>query len=280
MNKRIDACASVHFMLAVIGGSGFYELLSDVREEHVNTPYGNPSDSIMVGKINGKDIAFLPRHGKGHKYPPHKIPYKANIWALKELGVKHIIAPAAVGSLKTEVKPGEFLIPDQFINFTRRKDTFYDGPETTHVSTANPYCEHLRKIIIDNKKQLGSVHEKGTVVVIQGPRFSTKAERSMFSQIRDIINMTQYPEAVLARELELCYASICVITDYDAGLKEKRKDASGVDLPDVKAVTLDEVVRVFKENNEKLKQFIVSIAGKIPEERTCECASALKGARF
>ncbi|MBI4162840.1 MAG: S-methyl-5'-thioadenosine phosphorylase [Candidatus Aenigmarchaeota archaeon] len=259
-------------MLAVIGGSGFYELLTDAREECVGTPYGDPSDKIMIGKINGKDIAFLPRHGKGHKYPPHKIPYKANIWALKELGVKHIIAPAAVGSLKANIAPGEFLIPDQFVNFTRREDTCYEGNSpVTHISTADPYCEHLRKIIIDNKNQLGSVHEKGTVIVIQGPRFSTKAESSMFSQIGDIINMTQYPEVVLARELELCYASICVITDYDSGLKEN---------PNINSVTLDEVVRVFKENNEKLKRFLVSIASKIPEERTCECASALKGARF
>ena len=258
-------------MLAIIGGSGFYELLAEAREEFPDTPYGSPSGKIMIGKINGKDIAFLPRHGKGHKYPPHKIPYKANIWALKELGVNHIIAPAAVGSLKAEIKPGEFLIPDQFINFTRRDDTFYDGPETTHISTANPYCGHLRKIVIGNKNQLGSVHEKGTVVVIQGPRFSTKAESAIFAQLGDIINMTQYPEAVLARELEMCYASICVVTDYDAGLKNNTG---------IKSVTLDEVVKVFKESNEKLKQFIVSIADKIPEERACECATALKGARF
>ncbi|HLD85132.1 MAG TPA: S-methyl-5'-thioadenosine phosphorylase [archaeon] len=255
-------------MLAVIGGSGFYELLDDKREVCPETPYGKPSDAISVGKINGKDVCFLPRHGKKHQYPPHKIPYKANMWALHNLGVKHIIAPAAVGSLKAEIKPGDFLVPDQFIHFTNREDTFYNGPETTHVSTADPYCQHLRKIINENSSHLGKVHEKGTVIIVQGPRFSTKAESAMFANIGDVINMTQYPEAALAREKEMCYASICVTTDYDAGLGIK------------KAVTLDEVVRVFKENNEKLKHFISLIAQKIPDERTCECVDALKGARF
>lgn len=260
-------------MIGIIGGSGFYSLLEEAKEKKISTPYGKPSSKIMIGKIGNKEVAFLARHGVKHQYPPHKIPYKANIFALKELGVDRIIAPSAVGSLKAEIKPGSFLIPDQLVNFTRREDTFYDGPETTHVSYAEPYCPELRELLIKvSKKMKLPVHNNGTVVVVQGPRFSTKAESYFFrKQDWDIINMTQYPECVLARELEICYANISIITDYDTGLKND---------PNVKPVSLEEVIGVFNENNEKLKKLIFEIVPKIPEKRECICSRALEGARI
>jgi 5'-methylthioadenosine phosphorylase len=256
-------------MLGVIGGTGLYSLLEKAEEQKVETPYGPTSSPVQIGKISGRRVAFIARHGTKHQYPPHKVPYKANIWALKELGVKRIIAPAAVGSLKPEIKPGDFLVPDQFVNFTRRDDTFYDGPETVHVSSAEPYCPTLRKILIETME---GVHEKGTVVVVQGPRFSTKSESDFFQkQGWDVINMTQYPECMLAREQEICYAGLCIITDYDTGLKSD---------PNVKPVTLEEVVKTFNRNVERLKTILQDVIPKIPEKRECVCAKALEGAKL
>jgi 5'-methylthioadenosine phosphorylase len=193
--------------------------------------------------------------------------------AFKDIGVDRIIASTAVGSLKKEIRPSEFLVPDQFVNFTKRDDTFYHEHPVTHVSSSDPYCPELRKLLIENGKEMNlAVHEKGTVVVVEGPRFSSRAESNFFrSQKWDIINMTQYPEIILARELEMCYANISVITDYDTGVKDD---------PTVKSVALEEVVRVFNENNEKLKQLIFKVAPKIPKERNCICRNALEGARF
>jgi len=217
-------------------------------------------------------VAFIARHGEKHQYPAHNVPYKANIHAFSELGVTRIIAVSAAGSLKEEIKPGEFMIPDQFVNLTRRDDTFYDK-EAVHISVADPYCKDVRKLIINElQKNNQPVHKQGTVVVIQGPRFSTKAESEHFrKQGWDIVNMTQYPENVLAREKEICYANISLVTDYDTGLKGN---------PNVRPVEIQEVIRVLKENNEKMKKLIEDIVTKIPEERTCECATALKGARI
>lgn len=242
--------------------------------KNIDTPYGKTSSDITVGTVGGKKVAFIARHGAKHQYPPHKVPYKANIYALKQLGVTHIIAPAAVGSLKAGIKPGDFLVPDQFVNMTHgRDDTFYHGPETTHVSAADPYCRVLRNLLIDEGRKHGfKIHDEGTVVVIQGPRFASKAESEMFRKMGfDIINMTQYPECILARELEMCYANISIVTDYDAGLKSE---------PNIKPVTTDEVVKVFARNNEKLKKLLFEIIPKIPEERNCICKEALKGARL
>ncbi|MEM7819273.1 MAG: S-methyl-5'-thioadenosine phosphorylase [Candidatus Aenigmatarchaeota archaeon] len=260
-------------MIGIIGGSGFYSLLENVEEKDIETPYGRPNSLISIGKISGKDVAFLPRHGKKHEYPPHKIPYKANIYALKKLGVTRIIAPASVGSLKKEIRPGEFLVPDQFVNFTHRDDTFYNENETTHISSAEPFCPELRELLIKTAKDLNlTVHNKGTVVVIQGPRFSTKAESEFYRKNNwDIINMTIYPELILAREMEICYANISIVTDYDAGLKDD---------PTIKPVTFNEVVRVFNENNEKLKKLIFELIPKILEKRSCICSKALEEARF
>ena len=257
--------------IGVFGGSGFYELLDNPREFKVNTPFGAPSSPIMQGEIGGRLVAFLPRHGKDHSLPPHMINYRANVWAMKELGVTRIIGPNACGSLQVHVKPGDFVICDQFVDRTSgRKDTFYDGPITTHVSSADPYCPTMRDVAAAKCADLGiTAHPTGTVVVIQGPRFSTRAESKWFaSQGWEVINMTQYPEAYLARELEICYVNISLITDYDVGTE------------DTAPVTNEEVVRVFAENNQKVKDLLYAMIPALPEVRDCPCAHALEGAAF
>jgi 5'-methylthioadenosine phosphorylase len=258
--------------VGVFGGSGFYTLLEGAREVVIETPYGPPSDIFAIGEIHGRKAAFLPRHGKSHALPPHKINYRANLWAMKELGVSRIIAPTACGSLKPSVRPGEMLVADQVVDHTSgRRDTFYDGPITTHVSFADPYCPQLRPIAIDALRAAEiTTHERGTVVVIQGPRFSTRAESKWFAQAGwDVINMTQYPECYLARELEICYVNISLITDYDVGIE----GVSGG------PVSHEEVMRVFASNNERVKAAIGNLIKELPTERDCGCANALSGAR-
>lgn len=225
----------------------------------------------MLTQYQGRKIAFLPRHGKKHQYPPHKINYRANLFALKKLGVKRIIAPCAVGSLKPELKPGTFVICDQFIDRTKqREDTFFNGPEIAHISMAEPYCPELRKLATKSSQKLKiPFRKKGTVVVIEGPRFSTAAESNFYSKIADVINMTQYPEVALARELEICYLNISLVTDYDIGLKNRK---------DIKSVTAREVMKVFNQNTEKLKKLILEIIKNIPEKRNCPCSQVLKEA--
>lgn len=257
--------------IGVFGGSGFDSLLDDPIEFKVDTPYGAPSAPVTYGEIAGRKVAFLPRHGKTHDLPPHMIDYRANVWAMKLLGVQQIIGPNACGSLQPHVKPGDFVICDQFVDRTTgRKDTFYDGPITTHVSSADPYCPAMRQVAIEKARELGiTVHPTGTVVVIQGPRFSTRAESHWYaSQGWEVINMTQYPECYLARELEICYCNISLITDHDAG-------AEGVE-----PVTNDEVVRVFAQSNEKLRSLIYAMIPALPVERDCVCSHALEGAAF
>ncbi|MGE5631004.1 MAG: S-methyl-5'-thioadenosine phosphorylase [Caulobacteraceae bacterium] len=242
MNYRAD--------IGVFGGSGFYSFLDNVEEIEIETPYGKPSEKIALAKVGDKTVAFLPRHGKKHSFPPHTIPYRANLYAMKMLGVKYIMAPTASGSLQAYIKPGEFVVCDQFVDMTwGRKDTYFEGPETKHISAAEPYDEGLRKLAIKVCDEMGvRVHNKGTVVVIQGPRFSTKAESRWFSKMGwEVINMTQYPECILAKELEIPYVNISLITDYDAGLE-------GND--EIKPVTEEEVFRVFNENNDKVKKVI------------------------
>jgi 5'-methylthioadenosine phosphorylase len=257
--------------IGVFGGSGFYSLLEDPTEFKVDTPYGAPSSPVMYGEIGGRKVAFLPRHGKEHQYPPHMINYRANVYAMKMLGVSRIIGPNACGSLQSDVKPGDFVICDQFVDRTwGRTDTFYDGPTTTHVSSADPYCPDMRAVAIDEAKKLGiTVHERGTVVVIQGPRFSTRSESKWFAaQGWEVINMTQYPESYLARELEICYCNISLITDHDAG-------AEGAE-----PVSNEEVVRVFGENNDKVRSLLYAMIPAMPAERDCVCSHALDGAAF
>ena len=209
--------------IGVVGGSGFYSLLDDVREIKVDTPYGAPSDSVFLAEVAGRRVAFLPRHGRRHTIPPHKINYRANVWALRSLGVKAVISPCAAGSLQLPVKPGDFVVCDQFVDRTSgRADTFYDGPIVTHLSSAEIYDPVLRELAIDTIRDHGiEVHEQGTVVVISGPRFSTRSESKWFSDAGwEVINMTQYPEAWLCRELGMAVVNISLITDYDAGVLE------------------------------------------------------------
>jgi 5'-methylthioadenosine phosphorylase len=258
--------------IGVFGGSGFYSFLEKVEEVEVETPYGTPSAPLTVGEVGGKRVAFLPRHGRDHELPPHEIPYRANIWAMKELGVRRLIGPNASGALKADLELGEFVVCDQFVDRTSgRTDTFYDGPETTHVSPADPYCPDLRRLLVDTAGELGiKARDGGTVVVIQGPRFSTRAESKWFRAMGwDTINMTAYPEGYLARELELCYANISMVTDHDVGVEGTAP------------VSHEQVVSVFAENNERLLALLLAVIPKIdapPEDHLC--TTALRGARL
>jgi methylthioadenosine phosphorylase (EC 2.4.2.28) len=244
--------------IGVFGGSGFYSFLDKVEEVKVDTPYGPPSDLIAIGEVNGRRVAFLPRHGRKHTIPPHKINYRANVWAMKELGVQAIISPCAAGSLQPHIKPGDFVVADQYVDRTHgRADTFYEGPTVHHVSPADPYCPVLRQIAIEEIRAHGiPVHERGTIVVINGPRFSTKAESKWFTSMGwEVINMTQYPEAYLALELAIPVVNISLITDYDSGLV-----AEG----EVKPVTAEEVMQVFHQNAERIRKVIFGMIAKIP----------------
>ncbi|MGA2417694.1 MAG: S-methyl-5'-thioadenosine phosphorylase [Candidatus Staskawiczbacteria bacterium] len=252
--------------IGIIGGSGFYKFFDkDAKEIEIKTKFGLPSDKITIGTVFGKKVAFLPRHGRDHKIPPHKINYKANIAALKEIGVERIIAPASVGSIKTKIKPGDFVICDQFVDRTKmREDTFFDGPKVNHIEAAYPYCPELRKIAISQAKKLKlPVHAKGTVVVIEGPKFSTLAESLWFSKMGwDVVNMTQYPEAILALELGICYLNISLVTDYDVGIYAKSK---------ISPVSIEQVLANFAKNIDKLKKLTSEIIKNIPIKKECDC---------
>jgi 5'-methylthioadenosine phosphorylase len=244
--------------IGVFGGSGFYSLLDKVQEIKVDTPYGPPSDCIFLAEVAGRRVAFLPRHGRSHTLPPHKVPYRANVWAFHKLGVRAVISPCAVGSLQRHIEPGSFLLADQFVDRTKgRDDTFYDGPITTHVSPADMYDKTMREIAIRAIKKHGIVcHEKGTVVVIQGPRFSTKAESAWFTSMGwDIINMTQYPEAYLCHELGMGVLNISLVTDFDSGI-----------VADTEAVTAHDVLEVFKKNSENARKVVLDIISELPKD--------------
>jgi 5'-methylthioadenosine phosphorylase len=244
--------------VGVFGGSGFYSLLEDVREVKVDTPYGAPSDSLFLATVSGRKVAFLPRHGRHHTLPPHMINYRANVWAMRSLGVQAIISPCAAGSLQVPVAPGHFVVCDQFVDRTTgRKDTFYDGPIVTHISPAETYDPLLRQLAIETIREHGiTCHETGTVVVIQGPRFSTKAESKWFHDAGwEVINMTQYPEAYLCRELGMGVVNIALITDYDSGVH------AGAE-----AVNAHSVLEVFQSNSEKIKKVVLDLIGKLPAD--------------
>ena len=244
--------------IGVFGGSGFYSLLEEVREVKVDTPYGAPSDSVFLATVNGRKVAFLPRHGRRHTIPPHKINYRANVWAMRSLGCQCIISPCAAGSLQVHVEPGDFVVCDQFVDRTSgRADTFYDGPIVTHVSPADTYDPILRQLAAETIRDHGiTCHETGTVVVIQGPRFSTKAESKWFHDAGwEVINMTQYPEAYLCRELGMGVVNISLITDYDSGVH------AGAE-----AVTAHDVLEVFSSNAEKIKKVVEDLIGRIPTD--------------
>jgi 5'-methylthioadenosine phosphorylase len=258
-------------MIGVFGGSGFYAFLETVETVEIETPYGNPSAPVTVGEVGGAKVAFLPRHGSSHELPPHRIPYRANVWALRALGVRRIIGPCASGALRPDLALGEFVVCDQFVDRTwGRPDTFYDGPQTTHVSAADPYCPELRRLLLETAAELGiPARNGGTVVVVQGPRFSTRAESRWFQAMGwDVINMTVYPECHLARELELCYATIAMVTDYDVGVEGRPP------------VTASEVIRVFEENNARLRELLLAAIPKIGPQPEDVCATALRGARM
>ncbi len=247
-------------MIGVIGGSGFYTFFdSGARTINLDTPFGEPSASVTVGGVGQHEVAFLPRHGANHQYPAHKVPYRANMWALRALGVRQVFAPCAVGSLTPELEPGAIVVPDQLVDRTRRRaDTYFDSG-AAHVSFADPYCPTLRSAVTG----LPGVVEGGTMVVIEGPRFSTRAESQWFAAAGfTLINMTGYPEAVLARELEICYATIALVTDLDAGL-----DAGA-------GVKVVDVIAEIEKNIEPVKKLVQEAVGQVPGERTCtECLS-------
>ncbi|WP_338603671.1 S-methyl-5'-thioadenosine phosphorylase [Sulfolobus tengchongensis] len=260
-------------LIGIIGGSGLYDpgIFSEAKELKVYTPYGEPSDLITIGKIGSKTVAFLPRHGRRHRIPPHKINYRANIWAFKELGVKWVISVSAVGSLRMDYKPGDFVIPDQFIDMTKKRDyTFFDGPVVAHISMADPFCNHLRKLAIETANELNIVvHNTGTYICIEGPRFSTRAESRVWREVykADIIGMTLVPEVNLACEAQMCYATIAMVTDYDVF----------AEVP----VTAEEVERVMSKNVEKAKKLLYALIQKLPEkpeEGLCSCCNSLKTA--
>ena len=260
--------------VGIFGGSGFYSLLTDAREVAVDTPFGAPSAPVVVGEIGGRSVGFIPRHGVKHELPPHAINYRANVWAMKHLGATDVVLPCAAGSLQRHVEPGHFVICDQVVDRTSgRRDTFYDGPETTHVSFAEPYDAEMREVAVASARELGiPVHERGTIVVIQGPRFSSKAESKWYSSMGwEVINMTQYPEVILARELEMAALNISLITDYDVGLEDD---------PGVEPVSHAKVVEVFTANNEKLRDLLFSIVPALPLSKDRPSLSALAGARF
>ena len=260
--------------VGIFGGSGFYTFAEGKSEEvAVETPYGAPSDKLTITTIAGRKVAFLPRHGRDHRLPPHMINYRANLWAMKKLGVKWVFGPCAAGSLDPKVKPGDFVICDQFVNRTwGRADTFFEGPITTHISAADPYCPQLRELAIKTAAELNlPCHSQGTVVVVNGPRFSTRAESAEFrSHGWQVINMTQYPEAILARELEMCYANISLITDNDTGLEGE---------PNIEPVSHQAVMEIFQQNIHKLRELLFAMIAKLPEAQDCSCAVALKTAR-
>jgi len=255
--------------IGVFGGSGFYSLLDDVREIKVDTPYGPPSDSMFLAAVAGRRVAFLPRHGRRHTIPPHQINYKANVWAMRSLGVKAVISPCAAGSLQLAVKPGDFVVCDQFVDRTSgRPHTFYDGPIVTHLSSAEIYDPILRELAIGTTRDHGiAVHETGTVVVIEGPRFSTRAESKWFSDAGwEVINMTQYPEAWLCRELGMAVVNISLVTDYDAGVIEGTE-----------AVDAMSVLEVFQQNAMRIQSVVLDLIGRFPVDLNALGARAALG---
>jgi 5'-methylthioadenosine phosphorylase len=257
--------------IAVVGGSGFYQFLEGAEEIKIDTPFGAPSDPIAVGEVASRRVAFLPRHGRDHRFPPHKIPYRANMWALRSLGVRRVLAPTAVGSLTVSYGPGTLVIPDQLVDRTRtRAQTYYDADRAVHVPFADPYCPVGRAHAAATARAVGWVPaSSGTLVVIQGPRFSTRAESHWYAaQGWTLVGMTALPEAALARELALCYTTLALVTDTDAGVDEGD------------GVTHAEVLEVFAANAARLRQLVEKIIEGMPTDRPCACPDALDGIKL
>jgi 5'-methylthioadenosine phosphorylase len=263
--------------LAVIGGSGFYSWVEGAREVAPHTPYGPPSAPIRVGEVGGRRVAFLPRHGRDHEWPPHRVPYRANLWALRELGVRRVIGPCAVGSLRPDVHPGDVVVPDQLVDRTSgRPDTFLDGPAVGHTSFADPYCPELAGVLAGAAEAAGCPVVRGaTVVVIQGPRFSTRAESRWFRAAGwDVVGMTQYPEAYLARELGLCYAAMALVTDYDTGVEDPLGAPGGSQgAPGGGPVTMEQVMAVLAANAGTTRRILAGAVPTVAVEASCGCAA-------
>src|SRR5919109_979654 len=257
--------------VGIIGGTGLYDpnLFKHIKQVRLETPYGETSDLITLGDCMGTPIAFIPRHGKKHTIPPHKINSRANIWALKELGVTRILSPSVVGSLKKEFRPGDIVVSDQLMDFTKQRDyTYFDSGQICHISTAEPFCPELRQITIKCANKMNyELHGAGTYLCIEGPRFSTRAESLFFKDTlkADVIGMTLVPECILAREAQLCYVSIAMITDYDVWS----------DSP----VSTKAVLEILRRNIYRTKKILLELFNNIPAERdTCNCSNALEGA--
>jgi len=257
--------------IGVIGGTGLENIegMADIEEVDITTPFGKPSDTIIIGRLEGVGIAFLPRHGRGHRISPTELPARANIYALKSLGVEHIIAINSAGSFKKEIKPGDLLIPDQLIDRTRnRVNSFFGEGIVAHIAFAEPFCPVLSQILYESAKEAGaSVHPRGTFVVMEGPAFSTRAESRLYrSWGADIIGMTALPEAKLAREAEICYAIIGCVTDYDSWWERGEP------------VTVEIILNIQHKNVDTAKKIIKLAVSRIPEKRHCGCATALEAA--
>jgi methylthioadenosine phosphorylase (EC 2.4.2.28) len=275
-------------MLGIIGGSGLYRMdgLKNLREVSLNTPFGEPSSPVILGELSGKQVAFISRHGLNHQYPPSLVPYRANLWAFKELGVKRVLAISAVGAINERFKPGDFVVVDDLIDLTkRREDTFYKGfysvevqgedkpskllrgKKVVHVDMTQAYCPHMRKVLIETLEQLKlSYHPAGVYACTEGPRFETPAEiRAIKLLGGDVVGMTGYPEVALARELGMCYASLCVVANPAAGIAGYR-------------LTSEEVILMMKNKEEEIKKVLRLFVANLPEERLCKCEESLEGA--
>ena len=248
--------------VAVIGGSGFYSFLDAPESVKVDTPYGDPAAPISVGEVAGRTVAFLPRHGEGHAFPPHLINYRANLWALRSLGVRQVLAPCAVGGLRPDVAPGDVVVPDQLVDRTTGRAQSYVESGAVHVPFADPYCARLAGALV---RQSG-VKSGGTMVVVQGPRFSTRAESQHYAaQGWSLINMTGHPEAVLARELQMCYSAVALVTDMDAGVETGE------------GVGQEEVFAMFARNIDRLKTLLGTTIADLPDPDGCSCATWADG---
>jgi 5'-methylthioadenosine phosphorylase len=260
--------------IAVIGGSGFYRFLENSAEMSVDTPFGEPSGPFTLGEVGGRKVAFLARHGPGHHLSPHRINSRANVWALRELGVSRIVGPCACGSLRPGIGPGDIVVLDQLLDRTwGRDDSFLDGQpgrdSVEHISFADPYCPEIRKAVIDAAEAgawpAEAIHTRGNVVVVQGPRFSTRAESRWYSSAGlDVINMTQYPEAYLARELGICYSGVALVTDRDAGVEGD---------PEIEPVTMEAAMAVLAANVEQTRGLLAEAIPRIPRTAGCACSA-------
>jgi 5'-methylthioadenosine phosphorylase len=271
--RALPAYTGPRAEIGVIGGSGLYSFLTDAREVEVATPWGEPSAPLVVGEVSGRQVAFLPRHGRDHRFPPHRVNYRANLWALRTVGVRQVLAPCAVGSLRRELGPGQLVVPDQIVDRTwGRAQTFFDGADgVVHVSLADPYCHSGREVVLSTARARGQHPvDGGTLVVINGPRFSTRAESRWHAAAGwSLVGMTGMPEAALARELAMHYTALALVTDHDAGVEHGE------------GVTHEEVLRVFAENIADVRDLLHAVVPELPPAPDgCGCAQVHDGVRL